>query len=330
MKLTLKILPLLIAGGALAQTAATLEQRAAKGEPKALFMLAQQLEQGRNGEAADTLRAFALYRQAADSLYAPALNYLGYSYFSGNSALKANPDSGLKLIEQAAQLGDAKACNNLGWILSHGEGGIKTDMEQARRWYDKAISLGSAPAMQGLASILLTEGERQQAFALLDSAAYRGFKPAMRQILTLRDSLFRATPTPELVAEASRYYHNGAPELAAALYMSATERTPLTPADTTALAEAFAITALARAQGSLLTYNYDDSLMRFFTAACMGSAPAQFIVAETLEMLPDAFSDLPIPPSLSSRLDTPAHLWRSQAAQAGVSDSHTAFTLLSP
>lgn len=302
-----------------------LESRAEAGEAEAAFRLARLIESGAEGFAADTAEAFRLYRLAADSLYPPALNYLGFSYFSGNSVLSADRDTALMLIERAAMLGDVSAAANLGWLLSHDDSGMKPDLDKAEYWLRRAASSGNPMPLAALADISMQRGDTARADALLDSAARAGYAPAATRLLEMRSERYTTMPADSLMREALHYYHGGAPALAAPLFIRISVCGDAPVADR---AYATAVVAQMRSLGFILPYDYDGALRMFWHAAQLGDPSAQYIVAETLDMLPDAFASVEDASDIAFSLT--ADQWRGKAAEGGVTDSHSAVRRLLP
>ena len=131
--------------------------RADSGDAHACFRLSYILEQGTEGFAPDTVRALRLLRTAADSSYAPAMNYLGYAYAVPLLGLTQNSDSALMWIERAAMAPepDPKAFNNLGMLLLTGQYGVKRDFGKARYWLERGSVLGVPTATASLAGMYL-------------------------------------------------------------------------------------------------------------------------------------------------------------------------------
>ena len=152
--------------------------RADSGDAHACFRLSYILEQGTEGFAPDTVRALRLLRTAADSSYAPAMNYLGYAYAVPLLGLTQNSDSALMWIERAAMAPepDPKAFNNLGMLLLTGQYGVKRDFGKARYWLERGSVLGVPTATASLAGMYLRGQDVQpdtvQAIHLLRKAAW--------------------------------------------------------------------------------------------------------------------------------------------------------------
>lgn len=116
-------------------------------------------------------KANALYLEAANLEYAPAMNFIGFRYYKGEG-LQENPDSAIYWIDRAARLGDITAAANLSFLLSEGTG-INHDEATALRWSAVAAEggvTGAAYKMVELAEKLQTP----YALALLGEAYSKG------------------------------------------------------------------------------------------------------------------------------------------------------------
>ena len=143
------LLLLVIIGGCLwAQENATpqrlalrrLVERADTGDAKSLYDLARLLETGYDSIPLDSVRSLALYLASAEKEYPPAMNYIGFRYFTGNG-LRKDIDSALYWIRNAAARGDITAAANLGYLLTESEE-IPHDEEEAAKWISMAAEAG--------------------------------------------------------------------------------------------------------------------------------------------------------------------------------------------
>lgn len=118
--------------------------KADSGDAKAMFDLARILDIGYDSIPVDSIRSIALYREAARKGYAPARNYLGFRYYTGEGVNK-NVDSAIYWINLAANEGDITAAANLGYLLTEGEE-IPRDTVRALYWLEKASRGGVVEA----------------------------------------------------------------------------------------------------------------------------------------------------------------------------------------
>lgn len=300
----------------------SLQQAADSGNPAACFHLARLYESGDRLVEADPRRALRLYTQAADSSYPPALNYLGYVRFNGMLGTEINPDTAIRLIERAAMLGDMSAAANLGWLLSQKGTDVKNDTEKAVYWLRKAARSGSYLPLEAIADIYRQQGQQVLEEAYLDSAALKGSVQAASRIMEIRANRYASMPADSLMKEALHYYHGGAPVLGIRMMEEMKGREDAEESDK---ALATAIEAQLTSQGLILPYDYERSLALFLKAAETGDPSAQYIVAETIDITPDAFKDVE-----SSRPPLTASEWREAASRAGITDARSALSRLLP
>ncbi len=292
-----------------------LECRADSGDPKALYDLAYVYELGYGPVEPDSLRSLLLYGKSAEAGYAPAQNYLGYRLFNGEG-VERDRIRGLDLIEKAAMQGDAKGAANLGWLLEAGEG-VERDPEKAVYWLGKAADAGLPVAMMQLAAIY-AEGlppvapDTLKASGLLSEAARKGVADADASLLRLMRSRWQALEATEAVGLGLSFFTRGnAPESAVGLFRIAAGK---------GSAQAYALLGEAYALGKGTEYDHKESLLNFCKAAEMGNPSAQFIIAETLDVFPDALTGLLDSPE-SGRGGMDAAFWYGKAAQAGVTSA---------
>lgn len=93
--------------------------------------LAQNLEQGRNGQTRNAPRALGLYRMACDVKDPDGCMHLGRMYDSRFDGLSMDRGKSRQLYAQACDLGSAAACTYLGLAASKGEGGPVDDAKAA-------------------------------------------------------------------------------------------------------------------------------------------------------------------------------------------------------
>lgn len=295
-----------------------LEARADSGDARACFWLSSMLEQGTEGFTPDTARALALLRTAADSAYAPAMNYLGYAYAVPLLGLRQDPDSALMWIERAAMSPepDPKAFNNLGMLLLTGRYGVQRDYGKARYWLEKGSELNVPTATATLARVYLeglgVQPDTVQATHLLRRAAAQGLIDAGEQLASLvlpgADTL---SPRAKLDL-ALPYYNERIWPVAIPLIQQAAEcQYPL----------AVAILAQCTAEGLGVPYDYERAIALYALAASLDEPHAQFIMAETLQAFPDLLNEYP---------DMDAADLYMRAARCGVMDATDALTPLRP
>ena len=120
---------------------------AAKGEPDAMFNLAQAYRLGK-GVAVDLPEALSLYTHAANAGHVDAQTQLGILLFQNGNQL-----SGLRWLKAAADAGEPRAQLLYGTALFNGDGLVKRDPEAAYRYVARSAAQGLAPAKATLADM---------------------------------------------------------------------------------------------------------------------------------------------------------------------------------
>jgi len=133
-------------------TVQDLETKAAKGDPEAMFRLAQALQRGR-GVKEDDARAAEWYRRAAEKGHAGAMTNLGVMYSRGEGVAKSDA-SAVAWYGRAAEAGSTRAMTMLGTRAAQGQG-VEKDRDAALAWYRRAAEAGDATAMHLLGGELL-------------------------------------------------------------------------------------------------------------------------------------------------------------------------------
>ncbi|MCM1318872.1 MAG: sel1 repeat family protein [Muribaculaceae bacterium] len=293
----------------------TLKAKADSGDARAMYRLSILYED------TDSLTAALDYlHRSAMAGFAPAMNYLGYCYGSGHLGLRQDSDSALWWIEQAASADepDPKAFNNLGAMLLYGELGVKQDYAKAMYWLRRGADNG-VPTSAAMLGKLYLEGlnsipDTIAAMPYLRQAAKAGI---LDSALELADIVLPSTdtiPSEDLLNTALPYYYDRITPVAIPLIERAAEaQIPL----------AVAIMAQCYAEGIGVVYDYHKAIDLYAQAAELGEPHAQFILAETLQSLPDLL--------LSTHPDLPSteELYR-QAADQGITDASEALRPLRP
>lgn len=312
------LLPLLAQsqGDPLRESLRRLTCSADSGNPSAMFRLARLYESGYDSIPADSLRAVALYRKAAEADYPPAQNYYGFMLYNGRMVPR-NPALGLEWMEKAAMAGDASAANNLGWIILNDKN-IKRNSADAAFWFRRAVDAGMPKAMSMLADLYRTgDGvpcDTLEAVTLYNGAIERGLTDAQPKLLSMMDSVWSCLPADSLVSVGRYYYTHRAPVIGVVLFEKAARE---------GNADAYALLgdALTRAQGA--DYDHDKALHNYYQAAHAGNPSAQFVVGELLEFFPDALEVLDYYDRIPDE-ERHADYWLTKAAAAGVRDASDA------
>lgn len=279
--------------------------------PRELFLRARALEEA---TPPDSIAALALYRQAADSGYAPAQGYLGVLLFEGR-IVPADTSLAVGYFLKAAAGGDARSANNIGWLYANGIAFPQNDLNAAM-WWRKAADAALPPAQMQLADLYLSgrvaPPDSLEPLRLLTFAARSGFTDARKRLVEILEV---TTLQSDTIADIAAMLLKGrSPDIAVALLKApAQNNNP----------RAIALLAEACARGRGTTRDSQRSTELYYKAAALGNAAAQFILAELLDEFPDALSGIA---SVGEQLS--ASSLRSAAAAAGVATAADAARLL--
>lgn len=251
-----------------------LVQHAEAGNAKALFDLARLHEIGYDSILIDSTRSKALYILSAEQGFAPAMNYIGFQYYKGES-FPRDLDSALYWIRKAGDEGDATAAANLGYLLTESKD-IPYDEEEALKW--------------------------------LTIASEAGVPEAQKKMVELMKEHWEEWPLDSVLKKGEEYYLSRVPIVGVSLLEIAARN---------GNARAMALLGDAYSKGVGAVYDHQKSMDYFYEAAVKGDPAAQFIVAELLEIFPDALAD-----------SEGAEYWYERAAEGGVTDSDSAYRML--
>lgn len=274
-----------------------------------LMLLAAWALTARAQERPDSAAMAALERRA-EAGDPEAMNYLGYLLLSGETAHGESAD-GLIWLVRAASAGSLKAASNLGWLYMEGEL-VAQDYAEAARWLQIAAD-GGQPVARSLLGDLYLEGRGVERDSLMAADLYRkafdtGLTDAGRKLFALEEPRYALMDAPELVEKGLYFYRRGVASEGVRLFYLAAEQ-----GSTDALA--LLGDAYTRAMG--VPYDYELSLKYYVEAAAGGNAPAQFVVAELLDIFPDTFKGRD---EWAHLPDDPAY-WYEAAAAAGITDA---------
>ena len=284
--------------------------------PEALYHLSTLYENGFDSIPRDSIRSLNLLRQAAERGYAPAQNYLGFRLY------ESQPDSARYWINRAAEGGDLKALSNLAFlILSEDTGG---DSIATAKKYQEAVPLlsrasdgGNAPAMTALAD-LYREGKGVEADTIraeslyLDAVRLRN-REAEQKFLAMNLERYARLSPEEALAEGLKAADAGAETVAFNLY---------TIASAGEIPRAYTLLADSYSSAKGTDYNHELALDNYIKGALGGDPSAQFILAELLEIFPDALQGK-LPPDSPEEQATPSY-WYSLAESSGVTTAQEA------
>lgn len=340
------------------------EERAVGGDPEAQFRLALVLETGWDSVPPDSLRALGFIRKSAMAGYPPAMNYLGYLYrngyrVAGRELITVNNDSSRQWLRRSADKGDARAMANLAFLI------LETDSATCGRCHREeqdsiAYRYLSAAAGQKVPTALSMLGDLSRygrivkkdtlkAMAYYEAALQQGLGDAEVRLISLMRSRWLSLPADSALNLGIRYYSSYAPAAGVILFEQAVDYAANresgnicdTLGNTTVrdvAAKGMVLLGDAYSRGIGVKYDHLKSLGYFAGAALLGNPSAMFILAETLEIFPDALSDLrknsssipglhpdSDPDSETKLLEISDPQWlRRHAAEAGIVSAHDA------
>ena len=264
-----------------------------------------------------------------------------------------NPDSAQYWLHRAATAGDPKAAHNLAYLLlnppalstpstspsvapstsspSAGtpafSSGERAKPDSLAIIYLTQAAEAGLPQSQTLLADLCVQGrglapDTLRAIALYERAIAAGFPDAELRLLNTIGPRITNLPPEEALSEALRYWNMGAPAIATTILLPLTETTTTvtnieSSAESPTLARIYALLGHAYSRGRGVPYDHHTANEYFARAALLGNPSARFILAETLEIFPDALTTLlpDLTPQQTETL-TPDHL-RAQSALAG-------------
>lgn len=336
----LSVIFLLLAGMALFVGAMTpealksyrnFEKKAEKGDREAQYRLALILESGYDTIVPDTARAVRLLLSSADQGFAPSQNYLGYLYQKGQG-VKQNLDSAAYWLRMAADAGDPKASANLAYLmLNRADDAHNSTTDSIAAAYLKVGAEAGLPtAITQLAGLYETgrgvECDTVRAVNLYDEAIRLGWHDAELRLLNFMGPVWKqmAKEKPsEALQEGAYYYRLGAPTTAVEILSGILPDHPIDPdaVPETLLnvyADAFAILGEAYSTGNGAEYDNARGISCYAVASRLGNPGAQFVLAELLDLFPDA----------AGEIDLNAYELRRAAAASGITDATSAAFLI--
>lgn len=327
------------------------EQRAENGDAEAQYRLATVLETGWDSVPADSVRALELMRSSAQAGFPPAMNYLGYLYGKGykvgdRELIPVDRDSSVMWLRRSADAGDPRAVSNLAYLLLNdtvsalsSEAHLHTQAQNdslAFVYLQKGAT-AQIPTAFSMLGDMYRDGrwvkrDTLKAAANYEAALEHGLGDAEARLIALMGHRWQRLPQDSAFHLGLRYYTGYAPGAGVLLLEHASEIPDTTGiTDTIGIgARAMALLGDAYSRGVGVKYSHDKSLAYFARAALAGNPSAMYILAETLEVFPDALQDLPSDfpdrEAAISRLSDPARL-RRQASSSGIrtsTDAHRA------
>ncbi|MDE7414142.1 MAG: sel1 repeat family protein [Muribaculaceae bacterium] len=295
-----------------------LEKKATEGDVVAMYHLSTLYEHGFDSIPADTLRSLHLLRRSAEGGYAPAQNYLGFRY-----AL-SDKDSAIYWLSRAAEGGEMKAVSNLAFLLLRPDSLLSESQkeENERKAADllKKAASGGLPQGAAMLADLYREGrgvekDTLQATVLYLEAISGGLRDVEPELLVMNHDRYLTLDPEQALSEGLRAARAGAHTVAFMLYNRAAEGD---------IPKAFALLGDAYSSAKGSDYNHENSLKNYLRAAQLGDPSAQFILAELLEIFPDAIRGLGEAGDIPSTPD----YWYERAAESGITTAQEAIAHL--
>lgn len=317
------------------------EQRAENGDVEAQYRLATILETGWDSVPVDSVRALDLMQRSARNGFPPAMNYLGYLYGKGykvgdRKLIPVDRDSSVMWLRRSADAGDPRAVSNLAYLLLNDTVSRRRPAERlqtdsiAYAYLQKGVS-AQIPTAFSMLGDMYRDGrwvkrDTLKAAANYEAALEHGLGDAEARLIALMGHRWQRLPQDSAFNLGLRYYAGYAPGAGVLLLERAAEIT-----DTIGIgARAMALLGDAYSRGVGVKYSHDKSLEYFARAALAGNPSAMYILAETLEVFPDALLDLPAAftdrEAVIDRLSDPAWLL-AEADRCGIhtsTDAHRA------
>lgn len=218
-------------------------------------------------------------------------------------------------FQQRAEAGDPAAQFRLSAILEKGYDSIPTDSARALCLVRRAAQADYPPALNYLGYLYGT------GYIVAGDTLQKVNKDSMITCLTkaadLKDPKAISNLAYLLLESNSRD-----------TVSDATLQAKAETVDSTLQAKAYALLGHAYSHGIGVTYDHTEANRCFAKAALLGDPAAAFIIAETLEIFPDAISSL-LPPEEAAKMPDAATL-KEQAARAGITTSDQATKALLP
>ena len=244
-----------------------------------------------------------------------------------------NPDSAQYWLHRAATAGDPKAAHNLAYLLLNPpafSSGERAKPDSLAVIYLTQAAEAGLPQSQTLLADLCVQGrgvapDTIRAIHLYESAIAAGFPDAELRLLNTIGPRITHFPPEEALSEALRYWNMGAPAIATTILLPLTEAsTSFTTTETPTLARIYALLGHAYSRGRGVPYDHHTPIASSARAAPVPIPSARFILAETLEIFPDALTTLlpDLTPQQTETL-TPDHL-RAKAVLAGITTAEAA------
>lgn len=280
-----------------------------------------QLEDSGHREA---LRQLSLRAEEGDSV---ALYQLARLHDTGYDSIAVDSLRSSALYLISARKGYAPARNFIGFRYYKGEA-LNKDIDSALYWIRLAADEGDITAAANLGYLLLDSDDiphdTVEGARWIEIAARAGVREAQIKFVELNRDNWKTLPPDSALHLGVEFYTRNTPITGVALLEIAAEaRIP----------RALALLGDAYSKGLGVPYSHQLSLDYFHQAARLGDPSAQFIVAELLDIFPEAdFSDKDSGEEVSGEdsgePEESAAFWYEKAAAQGVTSSEEAYSRL--
>tara|TARA_B100000902_G_C27265489_1_gene893281 strand:+ start:117 stop:938 length:822 start_codon:yes stop_codon:yes gene_type:complete len=108
---------------------------AKKGNPLIQWVVGRNFIEGLEGFDTDTRQGKFWMEESAKQYFSPALNYLGWVYYTGEDGIEKDFKKALQYTESASMLGHPFASYNLAFFFFHGQIGLDDDFNEAKRFF---------------------------------------------------------------------------------------------------------------------------------------------------------------------------------------------------
>lgn len=250
---------------------------------------------------------------------AKALYEVARLYESGYDSISVDSIKSILYYKLSADKGYAPAMNYLGYKYYLGSG-VRRDVDSALYLIRKAAGEGDITAAANL-GYLLTESkdfphDEEEATKWISIAAEGGIMQAQFKMIEIMGNTWKDLSVDSALNLGMKYYLNKAPVMGIKLIqLAADKKTP----------KALALLGDAYSKGRGVPYDHKKSTEYFYMAACEGDPSAQFIIAEMLEIFPEALQSIEKRnPTNDKDFESPS-FWYEKAAQSGVKDAESAY-----
>lgn len=243
-------------------------------------------------------------------------------YETGNDTIAPDTIQSRALYLRAAEQGYTPAMNYTGFLYYRGEL-FTQNTDSALFWIGRAAEKGDITAAANLGYLYsespIIPQDISKAVKWLTIASEKGVKETQIKLAQLKRADWEQMESDSLLYRGITYYTGKSPILGVAMLEIAAEKN--SPKAQALLGEAYS-------KGLGVPYNHDKAIQYFFKAAINDDPVAQFILAELLEIFPDALSDIIEESGKDAELMKFPEYWYDKAAGKGVIDSDTAYKLL--